>query len=374
VNVLHVHSGNMFGGVERMLQTLAPATAGIAPIHSSFALCFEGRVSDALRAAGGTVHHIGAVRARRIDEIWRARRALRRVLASQQWSAAFVHSAWSQAIFGPTILNGGAPLVRWLHAPQPGPRWLEYWSGRSRPALILCNSCYTRDTAGSRLGAVPLSVQYPPAVLQESTPAGAREAVRSALGTPADAVVVILAARLEAGKGHKLLIDALAQLRSPRWEAWIVGGVQREAEQAYLDGLRQQAATAGMFQRIRFLGQRDDVQALLGAADVYCQPNHSPDSFGLSFVEALSAALPVITTRMGAAPEIVVDGCGLLIEPESVPALADALRRLIERNDERREMSAAARIRAREFCDLSRSLPQLAAELVRASTAAPALT
>ena len=56
MNVLHVHSGNMFGGVERMLADAGAGDRRTAPLHSSFALCFEGPVADTLRAAAGEVH------------------------------------------------------------------------------------------------------------------------------------------------------------------------------------------------------------------------------------------------------------------------------------------------------------------------------
>ncbi len=160
---------------------------------------------------------------------------------------------------------------------------------------------------------------------------------------------MVLAARLEAGKGQAQLIDALAQLGDRSWEAWIVGGAQQPDERAYLDGLRDQAGAAGLASRIRFLGQRSDVADLFEAADVYCQPNIAPDSFGLSFIEALSAGLPVVTTRLGAAAEIVDTSCGVLVEPGSLAALRDALGTLIEGTDHRhalqcRRVRACARV------------------------------
>lgn len=370
MNVLHVHSGNMFGGVERMLETLAPATAGVQPIRSSFALCFEGPVSEVLRAAGGGVYPLGPVRVRRIDEVVRARRRLKRVLDSQAWDAALVHSAWSQAIFGPTILESGAPLVRWVHAPEAGPRWLEYWAGRSRPARVLCNSRYTCDAVAGTAGVGPASVVYPPAAMAPS-PARARADVRAALGTPSDAVSIIIAARMESWKGHDILLDSLAMLPPGGWEAWIAGGPQRSSERRYFDSLVERVRHRGLVSQVRFLGQRIDVSRLLHAADIYCQPNRGGEPFGLSFVEALAAGLPVVTTRLGAAPEIVDDTCGVLVEPSSNPALAHTLHMLIESPHRRQEMRAGAFIRAREFCDLTRSLPHLAAELARTAPAAP---
>jgi glycosyltransferase involved in cell wall biosynthesis len=361
----------MFGGVERMLETLAPATAGREPIESSYALCFEGRVSQSLRSAGAHVQHLGEVHARRLHEVRRARGALRTALDLCQPDVAFVHSAWSQAIFGPVVLESGLPLARWLHAPQPGPRWLEYWSRRARPALVLCNSHYTRQRIGNRFDNSTVLVQYPPATARRSDPS-AREGIRTALGTAPDAVVFVLAARLEAGKGHTTLLDALGQLPPDGWEAWIVGGVQAPGEQEHLGRLRKQTDDSAISNAVRFLGQRDDVPALLAAADVYCQPNLAPDSFGLSFVEALAAGLPVVTTGIGASPEIIDDTCGVLIEPASVPALAAALRGLLDHRDERRRMSAAARTRAARFCDLSRSLASLADAIRGASRACTA--
>jgi hypothetical protein len=179
---------------------LSPAVAGCAPVHSSFALCFEGQVADTLRAANADVHLLRAVRARRPDEVRGARHRLREVLLDVQPHVAIVHSAWSQAIFGRTVLNSEIPLVRWLHAPQPGPVWLEAWASRSQPALVLCNSRYTLDNVGGRFGTVPTVVQYPPCTMTASAP-DARHAVRADIGARQDAVVVMMAARLESGRG-----------------------------------------------------------------------------------------------------------------------------------------------------------------------------
>lgn len=373
MNVLHVHSGNMFGGVERMLETLAPATAGVAPIRSAFALCFGGRVGDTLRAAGAEVHQLGPVHARRPGEVRQARRALQPLLESQPWTAVFVHSAWSQAIFGPTILNGGATLVRWVHAPGPGPAWLEFWASRSRPHLALCNSNYTRLAAQARLGDIPVAVCYPPA----PSPAAdekARVDVRSELGTPPGRVVIVIAARMEPWKGHELLLESLSMLPRTGWEVWVAGGAQQAAERRYFEALVARARAAGFSQQVRFLGERPDVGRLLQAADIYCQPNLSAEPFGLAFVEALAAGLPVVTTKLGAAPEIVDDRCGVLVDAGSADGVATALRGLIEHEAARHAMGAAARLRARTFCDLSQSLPRLAAVLSRAAQPTPVLT
>ena len=119
---------------------------------------------------------------------------------------------------------------------------------------------------------------------------------------------------------------------------------------------KQTAATLGIAAQVRFLGQRSDIPELLSAADIFCQPNQTPDSFGISFVESLWAGRPVITTAMGGALEIVDECCGVLIKPGDVDALASALRSLIENPDLRARLAQAGRARAFELCDPARQM------------------
>ena len=66
---------------------------------------------------------------------------------------------------------------------------------------------------------------------------------------------------------------------------------------------------------MRWLGQRRDVPELLAAADIYCQPNVGAEPFGIVFVEALYTGLPVVTTALGGALEIIDASCGVLVPP-----------------------------------------------------------
>jgi glycosyltransferase involved in cell wall biosynthesis len=67
------------------------------------------------------------------------------------------------------------------------------------------------------------------------------------------------------------------------------------------------------------------------------------------FSEAIAHGLPVIGTNAGAIAETVPAGTGVLVSPGDVPALAGALRRVIENKDERHRMAATAREAARRF-------------------------
>jgi glycosyltransferase involved in cell wall biosynthesis len=155
---------------------------------------------------------------------------------------------------------------------------------------------------------------------------------------------------MEAGKGQARLIEALARIADVPWTAWIVGGPQEEAERAYAARLVERVAELGLDRRIRFLGQRDDVPALLAAADVYCQPNSAPEPFGVSVVEALWAGCPVVASAMGGPLEIVDASCGVLVPPGDDAALDAALRRLLSDHAHRSRLRAGAPDRAAALC------------------------
>jgi glycosyltransferase involved in cell wall biosynthesis len=111
------------------------------------------------------------------------------------------------------------------------------------------------------------------------------------------------------------------------------------------------ATKLGIVDRIRFLGRRTDVARLLAAADIHCQPNLGPEPFGITFVEAMAAGLPIVTTVLGAAAEVVTPANGILVPPADAPALASALQRLISDPDLCRHLGDAGPSRARQLCD-----------------------
>ena len=179
-----------------------------------------------------------------------------------------------------------------------------------------------------------------------------RQTLRASLETSPSAFVIAQASRCEPWKGHSALLDALVSLSDePDWVWWVIGGAQRPEEDAYMATLRQTAADRGVSDRIRWVGQRSDVLSLLKAADLHCQANQSPEPFGIAFVEALAAGLPVVTVGFGGATEIVDASCGVLIPPDDPPALGAALRRLMRDTSLRERLSHHAPIRARHLCD-----------------------
>jgi glycosyltransferase involved in cell wall biosynthesis len=361
MRVLHIVSGRLYGGVETALVTMARCRLLCAEIEPEFALCFDGRLRDELTASGAPVHMLGEVRVRHPLSVLRARRRLAELLDEREIDVVVCHMAWAQAIFGPSVRASGVPLVFWAHDATDALHWLDRWARLTPPDLAICNSNFTAATMLRLYPRVATQVVYcpvsPPAF---NGSASGRADVRRELNTPADATVIVQVSRMEQWKGQRLHLETLGQLRDrSSWVCWIVGAAQRPQEVRYERELHAVAKQHGIEDRVRFAGQRSDVARILSAADIYCQPNTSPEPFGLTLIEALQAGLPVITSAMGGATEVVNDSCGVLVPPGSTADLASALRLLVDDAQLRRRMGESGPARARELTDPAVQLSRL---------------
>jgi glycosyltransferase involved in cell wall biosynthesis len=356
MRVLHVGAGNLYGGIETLLFTMARYCHLCPDMAPEFALCFDGRLERELIGQGVPFHDVGEVRIRYPLSVWRARRRLREILVGRRFNAVVCHGIWTQVVFGAAVRRTGVPLVLWAHGTVDGRYWLERWARRITPALILCNSRFTAGTLSTVYPGVKTEVIYNPVAPGLVEP-GTREAVRCEMETAPEAVVIVQVSRLEEWKGHRTLLNGLALLGDiPGWTCWIVGGVQRAKEAPYLQSLKNLAADLQISDRIRFVGQRSDVPRLLAAADVFCQPNSGPEPFGIVFVEALYAGLPVVATAIGGAQEIVDGSCGRLVPSADAAALRDGLAELIGCSRMRQRLGSRGPARARALCDPKRQL------------------
>jgi len=143
---------------------------------------------------------------------------------------------------------------------------------------------------------------------------------RASLDTPADAVVLLVLARMHRVKGIDTMLRALVE--TPGAFLWLAGeGPAREEYQRLAESL-------GVAGRVRFLGWRTDRSALLEACDICVLPSrHEP--FGTVIIEAWAARRPLVATVADGARQYVTDGVtGLLCPIDDHAALAERLRRL----------------------------------------------
>lgn len=355
MTLLHVAAGNGYGGIERMLVTMAATPH--PRLAQAFVVAFSGRLERELEAAGATVHRLPSPRASRPLMIWRARRGFASVLERAPAGAVIFHGAWPHAMFAPAARSAGARVGFWQHQPIVRPAWPDRWARRVRPDFIVFNSAFTQ--ARPAFPDVPGAVVHCPVSAPVPLSSDDRRARRAALGASDDDLVVLMAARLERWKGHEVLLDAARSVSGGRVRIWIAGGVQRREEAAYFDRLAAAVESAGLRAIVSLLGEREDVPVLMQLADVYCQPNLRGEPFGIAIAEAMRAGLPCVVSAPGGAAELLDDSCGIETAPGDAPAVAAALDRLGGDRALRDSMGRSAAERAARLADPMGRLDEL---------------
>jgi L-malate glycosyltransferase len=173
---------------------------------------------------------------------------------------------------------------------------------------------------------------------------------RQLLGLDPTEFVVGTVGRLVPVKNQAMLLDAAAALqrRNVRVTTVIVGDGPLTQE------LQSRAAALGIAPSVRLLGERPDVERVLGAFDVFALTSVS-EGLSNTIQEAMASGLPVVATRVGGADELVDhDRTGVLVPSNDPIALANALESLLVAPERRLTMARAARTRAQSEFSLDK--------------------
>lgn len=168
------------------------------------------------------------------------------------------------------------------------------------------------------------------------------EDIRQELNISSGHLLIGCVARLTREKGHIFLLEAFADVvrRSaiPVFLLLMGDGVEKEPLQQFCHRL-------GLQDRVRFLGHRGDVPAFLRQLDLFVLPSLS-EGLPMALLEAMAAAVPVLSTTVGGIPDILDHGqAGVLVSPGDVPALAAAMLELIQDRDLRDTLALRGRLR-----------------------------
>ncbi len=358
MKILHLYAGNLYGGIETFLVTLARYRDLCPELIPEFGLCFRGRLWDELTTAGAVVHDLGEVRLSRPWTVWNARRRLRHVMLENRYDAVATHACWPHAVFASQVRATNTSLVHFGHDAITEISKIDRQAARTSPGLIIANSHYTASHCKTIFPNSPVEVVYLPVAKRDTgTLAKSVDDLRSEVHTDRSSIVILQVSRLERWKGAWKLIEALKLLKDDAsWTAWIVGGVQRKSEQTYFNELNSEAARNGIADRIRFLGNRNDVPRVMASADIFCQANTGAEPFGITFIEAMHAGLPIVASDLGGPAEIVDATCGINVEAGDEVALAQSLRELIHDPVRRKELGIRGPSRASQLCDPARQL------------------
>jgi len=180
--------------------------------------------------------------------------------------------------------------------------------------------------------------------------------LRDQLDIPSRDLLIGAVGRLGPEKGHSYLIEATALLvaRESLPVRLLIVGEGRNRH-----GLEQTARRCGIADRVMLPGFQRDVIPYQAALDIFCLPSLK-EGLSLSALEAMALGKPVIASRVGGTPEVVVDGeTGLLVEPANPEALAQALAALLRDPRRAHSMGAAGRARVERLFDLERTVDQI---------------
>lgn len=152
-------------------------------------------------------------------------------------------------------------------------------------------------------------------------------------------VKLIVAGRLENVKGQDILLKGFSLMPDDYCMELLIAGDGSKAME-----LRELATNIGIAKKVRFLGVRDDIPALLADSDIYAAPSRS-EGLPVALLEAMASGMPVIASDIEAHRE-VLDGAGNFFPSEDYNALAAQLKKVIDNPEESIKKAKKCRARA----------------------------
>ena len=345
--VLILTVGSGMGGAERLIRMTAPRLQAAGYDVTVATLKEErGAIAADLREAGVPFVSFGGRWKYDPRPVLRLRRALVAgrfdILHAHLFLANVAARAAGRAAGVPVIITSHHDTDVWMRAPH---RLVERVTSGWSDLVVTCSEAVRRYAierhrlSAARVRTLRNAIEVPMAL----PGAEARAAVRRDLGAGADEILIATLGRLdEPKKGLATFLEAAARVAAaePRARFCLVGegpartALERRARELRLEG------------RLSLAGERRDVFQILSGVDVFVQPSLW-EGFGLTVIEAMAAARPVVASRVGGVPEVLRDGIdGLLVPPGDPHALAQAILRLARDPDLAARLGAAGRARA----------------------------
>lgn len=361
------------GGAER---TAVDIAAGLAFAGARALVATQGgRLVAELQAKGGIWIPFPARTKNPVAMLSNARR-LRTVCLDEGVDVMHARSrapAWSALLAARAL---GLPFVTTYHGSYAGRSSVKvlYNSVMARGDAVIANSHYTADLIGRQHAfardkvrvihrGTDLKLFSGLAVEPERV-----EKLRTAWGVAPHKRIILLAARLTAWKGQRVLIDAARLLVERGLEDLaivLVGDPQ--GRDGYVRELDQQVERLGLAGIVTRAGHCTDMPAAFLAASVVTVPSTEPEAFGRSAVEAQAMGAPVVVSDLGAVPETVLappqvpaaQRTGWRVKAGDARALADALQEALSMGASARDAMAR---RARAHVEAHFSLDRMIGE------------
>jgi glycosyltransferase involved in cell wall biosynthesis len=349
--VLYVAGAPFYSGAERAL-VLTLASLDPARYEPYVVLGTDGEMAAQLASRGVPFEIVPLVhRDRRRLPGW-VRSVARLVGACRRVRPAVIHAndmpSYQPAGYAGRLL--GIPAITHLRFPDEDAGFRWFLRPPFEKALFV--SEYLRADAASKspdLFDGRSQVLYDGVVEMAPPTDAGRGQLKAQLGLPSGEPVVALTGQIAEVKGIWDFVDAMHLLHERRSPcAFAVLGDDLKGHGALRVEMERRVAELGLRDRVTFLGFRSNAPALIPAFDVVAVPSHV-EPLGNATLEAMAAGVPVVGSRVGGIPEMVVHGqTGLLVPPRDPASLADAIDRIVRDPALRASCGRAARQRALE--------------------------
>jgi sugar transferase (PEP-CTERM/EpsH1 system associated) len=353
LRLVHVIPTLRTGGLEKMLLRLITDLADEFE-HVVVTPSRHGPLTPAFSAVG----HVVALGDSRAPDRWMALRMARlfralrpRIVHSRNWTCI-------DAILG-ARLAGVRTVIHGEHgrdASDPdGRNPVRRRVRRTLGVLVTEFTAVSRDLVrwlGEEVGVPPRKIRHiPNGVDAEVFAPRQPEGSRQALGVPPGATVIGTVGRLDPVKDHVGLLRAFAAATAGRPAVMLIAG-----EGPCRGRIENVVRELGLGDRVRVLGERQDIPAILNALDLFVLASVG-EGMSNAVLEAMATGLPVLATRVGGNSELVVDEItGILVPRESHEAVAGAMRRYLDDPDLMRTHGRAGRMRVEAEFTLATTL------------------
>jgi glycosyltransferase involved in cell wall biosynthesis len=324
--------------------------------HTVIGVCADGPLLTDIRTEGFPIETPPLARSLSPTAQRRAYRALRALFRAEKPDLVHAHMPISGFLARMAAHAEGVPHIAYtchgflFNQPAPWPRRaaslaMELIAGRVTDTFTTVSAEEAADAKRLHIAANPIPIfnGRDPAIFRPDPAARAR--IRAELAIPDTEIVVTAISRLVRHKGYPELLAAMQTVPA----TLVVVGERLASDHG--EDMEPYFARSGLGSRLKRLGYRADVAAILAASDIFVLPSHF-EGLPMSVIEAMLCGLPVVATGIrGPREQIVPDETGLLVPPATVAPLADALTRLVQDPGARARMGAAGLARARALYD-----------------------
>lgn len=339
MKILHVETGRHFYGGAQQVVYLVEGLAA-AGVDNVLVCLPDTELDAAARRLGVPVYNIGCAGDLDVAFAW----WLRRILAWEKPEVLHCHSRrGADFLGGLAAATSDVPAVLSRRVDNPEPEWRARLRYRPWRRVIAISDNVAAALRESGLPEDRLSVIRSAVDFQRYQQPAERGRLAEEFGIAADELAIAAAGQLIPRKGHRYLLEAMADVNRRMRKVRLVVFGQGSLE----SDLKAHAAALELGETVSFAGFRDDLDDYLGAFDLLVHPALR-EGLGVIMLKAAAAGVPVVAFDVAGSREAVAPGAtGILVTPKDSAALAEAIVQMAGDAVQRKRYAEAARERMR---------------------------